>query len=661
MKLKKVLLSALSLVLVAVVSIGGTLAYLTMDAGDKNNVFSVGNVKVSLSEDVAIFGEGGEVKKTENGAEYLDIMPGDYLKKEVTVTNNGKTPAYVAVTVKLNNAREINKAIDEVYEKAPYNYNAEQMQAVYDFIFDGWGLNYSKDLDGDGTNDAGMRLTITGNDMPENVLHVDSVKTIDEYAQFYSGNWFGEQSDVIPFDGYYTSGMDKYELKYIYYAYLPAGESTTLFKGLNVPAEFNNEQIMMFDGLKIDVEAKAIQADNMAVAAQYKNDPNGKAKTAFAILAGDIETPDYSNKPTGKLGNVYTNANGYWGEHGSNATESHVIKFFNGDTYMGETSLNNINGIIDGDVYVTWNIKLDATANNDGYWSMKWDIAPTLQMQPDRAELWVDGMKADESKIQMNGPDNLWPIVGAVTNAEGKIVRYVVKGTDANANAQEGETATNFVASADALIEALGKGEDVLMNSDIKIDPANMSNAYGATGINVHNGQTIDGNGNTIDIKGAGGTWDSGINTTGGTIKNLTVTGSFRGVFINHTSSHSEPVILDNVTIDGTTYTISCDQGMYQTLTATDSTFNGWTSFAATLGEATFVDCSFGEGNGYAYCRPYAPTTFVGCDFEAGFKIDPCAAITFVNCTFNGVAVTADNVGTLCQPYYGNMVNVTVE
>ena len=49
-----------------------------------------------------------------------------------------------------------------------------------------------------------------------------------------------------------------------------------------------------------------------------------------------------------------------------------------------------------------------------------------------------------------------------------------------------------------------------------------MSNAYGTTGINVKNGQTIDGNGNTLDIKGADGA-GLGINT-GGLIKNLTVT-----------------------------------------------------------------------------------------------------------------------------------------
>ncbi len=221
-------------------------------------------------------------------------------------------------------------------------------------------------------------------------------------------------------------------------------------------------------------------------------------------------------------------------------------------------------------------------------------------------------------------------------------------------------TADNIAVAntADTLIEALEKGEDVLLLNNVKIDPANMSNAYGTTGINVKNGQTIDGNGNTLDIKGAGGTWDSGINTTGGLIKNLTVTGSFRGIFINHNSTHSEQVVLENVVIDGTVYTISCDQGTNQTLKATKSTFKGWTSYAATLGSAEFVNCYFGEGSGYAYCRPYAPTTFVGCDFEAGFEMDARAAVTFENCTIGGVALTADNLATLVT---SNVANASVK
>ena len=201
--------------------------------------------------------------------------------------------------------------------------------------------------------------------------------------------------------------------------------------------------------------------------------------------------------------------------------------------------------------------------------------------------------------------------------------------------------------NADELVYALEKNYDVKMISNIKIDPANMSNAYGTTGINVMNGQAIDGGGCILDIKGAGGTWDSGINTTGGLIKNITVTGSFRGIFINHNSTHSEKVVLENVTIQGTTYTISCDQGLNQGFEATGSTFMGWTSYAATLGSAKFTDCTFGEGAGYNFSRPYAPTEYVNCKFNEGHTVDPRAAVSFENCTLNGVALTADNIKEL--------------
>jgi len=218
-----------------------------------------------------------------------------------------------------------------------------------------------------------------------------------------------------------------------------------------------------------------------------------------------------------------------------------------------------------------------------------------------------------------------------------------------------------YVTTADGLIEALetsGNGEVIGLMGDVKIDPANMSNAYGTTGINIKNGQILDGNGNTLDVKGAGGTWDSGINITGGTVRNITVTGSFRGIFINHNGTVNGPVVLENVTTDGTVYTISCDQGTNNGLTATGCTFNGWTSFAKTLGNAEFINCKFAEGSGYAYCRPYAPTAFVGCDFEAGFEMDARAAVTFENCTIGGVALTAENLSTLVT---SNIANASVK
>ena len=115
---------------------------------------------------------------------------------------------------------------------------------------------------------------------------------------------------------------------------------------------------------------------------------------------------------------------------------------------------------------------------------------------------------------------------------------------------------------------------------------------------------------------------------------------------------------LENVTIDGTTYTISCDSAGKQGLEARNCTFKGWTSYAATLGDVYFNGCSFGEGNGYSVCRPYAPTVFEDCDFEEGFEMDPRAEVSFVNCRLNGVALTTDNIATLVTSNVSKVVLV---
>lgn len=224
---------------------------------------------------------------------------------------------------------------------------------------------------------------------------------------------------------------------------------------------------------------------------------------------------------------------------------------------------------------------------------------------------------------------------------------------------------TVVAADADALVAAMQEGSDVTLAADITISPASLNSGYGTTGLNLYNGQTFDGNGHTLNIEYADKTWDSGINTTGGTIKNLTVTGSMRGIFIGHsnTASYHGPVILENVTIEGTVYTISCDQGTNNTLQATNCTFNGWTSFAATLGNVSFTNCNFGEGqksgySPYAYLRNYAPTTFVNCMFSSNYQIDTQAAATFENCYFGNAALTNSNLSSLVT---SNTQNATVK
>ena len=237
-------------------------------------------------------------------------------------------------------------------------------------------------------------------------------------------------------------------------------------------------------------------------------------------------------------------------------------------------------------------------------------------------------------------------------------VTVMIDGSKFIANGLYEDEQGNAVATSEAgLKEALSNGGTVILANPFTIDQSE-SNGYGKTGINMTNGGTLDGNGNELGAPGSTGTWDSAINTSGGTIKNIRITAGFRGIFIKKDANHNEKLYLDNVYIDGTTYTISCDSGNGLGLDANACTFYGWTSYAATIGEVAFTGCTFGYGNGYAYCRPYSPTSFVGCAFEAGYKVDPRAAVTFENCTLDGVALTAENLSTLVT---SNIANATVK
>lgn len=206
--------------------------------------------------------------------------------------------------------------------------------------------------------------------------------------------------------------------------------------------------------------------------------------------------------------------------------------------------------------------------------------------------------------------------------------------------------------------DALKAGENVVMVEDVTIETTTESNGYANTGIYVKEGQVFDGNGNTLSVPGASETWASAIATTGGTIKNVTITAGFRGIFMPGATTD---VYIDNVVIggNGLVYTFNSDAGNKNYgVYISNSTLNGWTSHSDVHKEVVYTNCYFGEGSGYAYCRPYGPTSFVGCAFEADFEVDARGKITFENCTIGGVALTAENLATLVT---SNTDNATVK
>ena len=188
------------------------------------------------------------------------------------------------------------------------------------------------------------------------------------------------------------------------------------------------------------------------------------------------------------------------------------------------------------------------------------------------------------------------------------------------------------VSTADELVAALEAGEGVYFLNDITVAATN--GGYNKAGILQNKAQTIDGNGHTLTVTGAGATWDCAIYTNGGTIKNLTVAGAMRGIF---TAGQSADLHIENVVFKNVIYTFNSDGTMPANpfgVYVSNSTVNGWTSHSDMHTEVVYTNCSFGEGSGYAYCRPYGKTAFVNCTFSAGYSIDKTRTteLTFVNC-----------------------------
>ena len=196
--------------------------------------------------------------------------------------------------------------------------------------------------------------------------------------------------------------------------------------------------------------------------------------------------------------------------------------------------------------------------------------------------------------------------------------------------------------------EALQNGENVTLESDLTFSASETtaSSGYGATGLSV-NGSVFDGNGHTVTANNAWGTWDCTISATAGTIKNVTVAGAMRGIFM---PGASDDVYIDNVTFSNVIYTFNSDGGdKNYGVYISNSILNGWTSFSNVHKEVVFTNCSFGEGNGYAFCRPYNACVFENCEFSTDMEFDTeyQADIVFKNCTYGGVKITAENAASL--------------
>lgn len=234
--------------------------------------------------------------------------------------------------------------------------------------------------------------------------------------------------------------------------------------------------------------------------------------------------------------------------------------------------------------------------------------------------------------------------------------QFTHEGDSFNNKYDEDATYPTLVSNVTELNDLLATGGNATLTGDITAPLAN-SAIYGTpVAVQMKAGGTLDGNGNSLDIENPQYNGYA-IETYGGTITNLTINSTVgRGIVI---SAPSEDIYVTNVVVDGPGYALNTTEHNGKKLIATNSTFNGWTSFAG-LESASFTKCTFGEntskywqGMGYdqdydRLIRPYVSTTFTGCVFEQGFYIDLSAldagcTITLDNCTANGTVITAEN------------------
>lgn len=149
MNKKNIITAAVSLALVGVMAVGGTLAYLTDNTQTAKNTFVMDSLKLTLKEDAKVLDKQSyQIKKTEDstygveeivgaeqGIDYIDVLPGATIAKKpyITVTGADDTKNFAAAYVYayVTNLDEIEaKAISTKFDDAWTEVETDELDGV---------------------------------------------------------------------------------------------------------------------------------------------------------------------------------------------------------------------------------------------------------------------------------------------------------------------------------------------------------------------------------------------------------------------------------------------------------------------------------------------------------------------------------------------------
>jgi predicted ribosomally synthesized peptide with SipW-like signal peptide len=105
---KEIALIATAVVTLATLTVGNTLAFFT-DQGKVDNVVTMGNVKITLTEP--------EFADATNSAYHVEFMPGDVIAKDPTITNIGDNDAYIRCKVTVEGGSSEEAGLNETEKK----------------------------------------------------------------------------------------------------------------------------------------------------------------------------------------------------------------------------------------------------------------------------------------------------------------------------------------------------------------------------------------------------------------------------------------------------------------------------------------------------------------------------------------------------------------
>lgn len=324
------------------------------------------------------------------------------------------------------------------------------------------------------------------------------------------------------------------------------GSACGIGSGANGSGTFENSPAVEFvEGSIISVTA---YEDGKPAIEGVENNTLGDAYDEIKAPRTGTVTPAYTKEVDGYVR--------VWGEGGGNAKESFELKLYAGDTLIATTKLNNIEGIIDGDVYVTWNFYY--SNSNDSYWTTIWEEGhPNSVAQPTKVELYIDGVKGAENVAKMSAPDDLNPVVWRELGGVEQADLVETDGVYTINNLKELQIFRNTVNAGNNY-----QGKTVKLTADIDLNGEEWIPI--GTSKNPFNG-TFDGQNHTIsNLVITGSNSDVGLfgRTNNGEVKNLTVNNAKVSGYLNvgvvagtpYTTKYTNITVSGHVEVNGYAY-----------------------------------------------------------------------------------------------------------